>query len=395
MRIEFSEQEERFRNEISFWLKENLTGPFDSVIGRGGSGDQTGLFSERVKWEQHMGEHGWTCIGWPKQYGGKEATINEQVIFYEEYTRAGGPGRVGHIGETLAGPTILSFGTEDQKERFLPNIRLGKEYWCQGYSEPGAGSDLSAVKTKAELVNGKWKINGQKIWTSLAEESDWIFVLCRTTPKSKGRDGLSYILAPMDQKGITIRPIKQMTGESEFNEVFFDDAKADANDVIGEVGKGWQVAMGTLGFERGASTLGQQIAFEQEFETVLSFAKENGKTNDPLIRNQISEAWIGLKIMRYNALRMLSNNDDGLLSREAMLSKLYWATWHRNLGKLAMDVLGMESEIGEEGNYNLTKLQKLFLFTRADTIYAGTNQIQRNIISERALGMPKEPRGDN
>ena len=395
MRIEFSEQEERFRNEISFWLKENLTGPFDSVIGRGGSGDQTGLFSERVKWEQHMGEHGWTCIGWPKQYGGKEATINEQVIFYEEYTRAGGPGRVGHIGETLAGPTILSFGTEEQKERFLPNIRLGKEYWCQGYSEPGAGSDLSAVKTKAELVNGKWKINGQKIWTSLAEESDWIFILCRTTPKLKGRDGLSYILAPMDQKGITIRPIKQMTGESEFNEVFFDDAEADVNDVIGEVGKGWQVAMGTLGFERGASTLGQQIAFEQEFETILSFAKENGKANDPLIRNQISEAWIGLKIMRYNALRMLSNNEDGLLSREAMLSKLYWATWHRNLGKLAMDVLGMESEIGEEGIYNLTKLQKLFLFTRADTIYAGTNQIQRNIISERALGMPKEPRGDN
>jgi len=199
----------------------------------------------------------------------------------------------------------------------------------------------------------------------------------------------------MDQKGITIRPIKQMTGESEFNEVFFDDAEADVNDVIGEVGKGWQVAMGTLGFERGASTLGQQIAFEQEFETVLSFAKENGKANDPLIRNQISEAWIGLKIMRYNALRMLSNNEDGLLSREAMLSKLYWATWHRNLGKLAMDVLGMESEIGEEGIYNLTKLQKLFLFTRADTIYAGTNQIQRNIISERALGMPKEPRGDN
>ena len=395
MRIEFSDQEEKFRNEISLWLKENLTGSFSSVIGRGGSGDQTGLFSERVKWEQHMGKHGWTCIGWPKEHGGKGATINEQVIFYEEYTRAGGPGRVGHIGETLAGPTIFSFGTADQVERFLPNIRLGKEYWCQGYSEPAAGSDLSAVQTKAELVNGKWKINGQKIWTSLAQESDWIFILCRTSLRSKGREGLSYILAPMNQKGITIRPIKQMTGESEFNEVFFDDAEADSMDVIGEVGNGWKVAMGTLGFERGASTLGQQMAFEQEFESVIFLAKENGKSKDPLIRQQISEAWIGLKIMRYNALRMLSNNDGGLLSREAMLSKLYWATWHRNLGKLAMDVMGMESEIGEEGNYNLTFLQKLFLFTRADTIYGGTNQIQRNIISERALGMPKEPRGEN
>ena len=203
----------------------------------------------------------------------------------------------------------------------------------------------------------------------------------------------SYLLIPMDQSGISVRPIKQMTGQSEFNEVFFDNAESDLNNVVGEVGNGWKVAMGTLGFERGASTLGQQMAFEQEFMKILNIAKENGSTKIASIRQQLSETWIGLKIMRFNALRMLSNSKEGLLSREAMLSKLYWATWHRNLGKLAMDVLGMESEIGDKLSNELSSLQKLFLFTRSDTIYAGTNQIQRNIISERALGMPKEPRG--
>ena len=393
MHIEFSKEEEKFREEIAGWLKVNLKGEFLSVIGRGGSGDQVEMLNERIKWEQHMGKAGWTCIGWPTEFGGKSASINEQVIFYEEYTRAGGPGRIGHIGETLAGPTIIAFGTEDQQQRFLPNIRLGKEYWCQGYSEPSAGSDLSAVKTKAESLGGKWVVNGQKIWTSLAKESNWIFVLCRTKKGSVGREGLSYLLIPMDQSGISVRPIKQMTGQSEFNEVFFDNAESDLNNVVGEVGNGWKVAMGTLGFERGASTLGQQMAFEQEFMKILNIAKENGSTKIASIRQQLSEAWIGLKIMRFNALRMLSNSKEGLLSREAMLSKLYWATWHRNLGKLAMDVLGMESEIGDKLSNELSSLQKLFLFTRSDTIYAGTNQIQRNIISERALGMPKEPRG--
>lgn len=393
MRIEFSKEEEKFREEIAGWLKDNLKGEFLSVIGRGGSGDQVEMLNERIKWEQHMGKAGWTCIGWPTEFGGKSASINEQVIFYEEYTRAGGPGRIGHIGETLAGPTIIAFGTKDQQQRFLPNIRLGKEYWCQGYSEPSAGSDLSAVKTKAESLGGKWVVNGQKIWTSLAKESNWIFALCRTKKGSVGREGLSYLLIPMDQSGISVRPIKQMTGQSEFNEVFFDNAESDLNNVVGEVGNGWKVAMGTLGFERGASTLGQQMAFEQEFMKILNIAKENGSTKIASIRQQLSEAWIGLKIMRFNALRMLSNSKEGLLSREAMLSKLYWATWHRNLGKLAMDVLGMESEIGDKLSNELSSLQKLFLFTRSDTIYAGTNQIQRNIISERALGMPKEPRG--
>jgi len=393
MHIEFSKEEEKFREEIAGWLKVNLKGEFLSVIGRGGSGDQVEMLNERIKWEQHMGKAGWTCIGWPTEFGGKSASINEQVIFYEEYTRAGGPGRIGHIGETLAGPTIIAFGTKDQQQRFLPNIRLGKEYWCQGYSEPSAGSDLSAVKTKAESLGGKWVVNGQKIWTSLAKESNWIFVLCRTKKGSVGREGLSYLLIPMDQSGISVRPIKQMTGQSEFNEVFFDNAESDLNNVVGEVGNGWKVAMGTLGFERGASTLGQQMAFEQEFMKILNIAKENGSTKIASIRQELSEAWIGLKIMRFNALRMLSNSKEGLLSREAMLSKLYWATWHRNLGKLAMDVLGMESEIGDKLSNELSSLQKLFLFSRSDTIYAGTNQIQRNIISERALGMPKEPRG--
>ncbi|WP_233560218.1 acyl-CoA dehydrogenase family protein [Oleomonas cavernae] len=303
------------------------------------------------------------------------------------------PGRVGHIGEGLAGPTIIAFGTETQKQRFLPPILKGDELWCQGYSEPNAGSDLANVRTRARLVGDRWVIDGQKVWTSLAHVSDWCFVIARTEEGSQQHRGLSYLLVPMRQKGITVRPIQQMTGTSEFNEVFFDGAETAAENIVGQPGEGWKVAMGTLAFERGASTLGQQMAFHNQLAQVIAIARRNGKARDPLIRQRLAEAWIGLQIMRANALRMLSQADKPELPREAYVSKLYWATWHRDLGKLAMDVLGPEAEIADAGDYALTPLQQLFLFTRSDTIYAGTNEIQRNIIAERALGMPREARG--
>jgi len=282
------------------------------------------------------------------------------------------------------------------RQRFLPGIVNGTQLWCQGYSEPSAGSDLANVKTKARFdqAKGKWLINGQKVWTSLAHESDWCFVIARTDPDSVAHKGLGFFLVKMDQPGVEIRPIEQLTGTSEFNEVFFDDAECEANDIVGEPGDGWKVAMGLLGFERGVSTLGQQMSFQNELDQVTDIAKQNGAAQDPAIRQSIADAHIGLKIMRYNSMRMLSaGGDDGSLQKEAMIYKLYWASWHRNLGKLAMDVLGAESEIVESGSYDLSRLQSLFLFTRSDTIYGGTNQIQRNIIAERALGMPKEPKG--
>jgi alkylation response protein AidB-like acyl-CoA dehydrogenase len=393
MDLRFSDEDECFRKEIAGWLADNLSGEFEKVRGRGGPGDEHALLDERRAWERKLGAAGWACVGWPKECGGRGLSLSQQVIYHEEYARAEGPGRLGHIGETLLGPTIIAFGSEAQKKKFLPPIVAGDELWCQGYSEPNAGSDLANVQTKARREGDEWVIDGQKVWTSLAQWADWCFVLCRTDSAAPSHQALSYILVPMRQPGIEIRPIVQMTGDSEFSEVFFEDARTAAENVVGEVNGGWRVAMGTLAFERGASTLGQQLHFQNELEQIVDIAESNGAAADPVLRQRLADAWMGLKIMRFNTLRMLSSGIEGKeLGREAMITKLYWATWHRNLGKLAMDVLGPQSEIAEASPYVLTRLQRMYLFTRSDTIYAGTNQIQRNIIGERALGLPREPR---
>jgi alkylation response protein AidB-like acyl-CoA dehydrogenase len=392
MHLHFNDEEEAFRREIAAWLADNLSGEFAALRGRGGPGDEHALLDERRAWEQRLAEGGWTCVGWPREHGGRGASLGQQVIFHEEYARAEAPGRLGLIGEGMLGPTILAFGSEEQKRRFLPGIVRGEEIWCQGYSEPNAGSDLANVQTRARREGDEWVIDGQKVWTSWAQWSDWCFALCRCDPDAPKHKGLGYFLVPMRQPGIEIRPIVQMTGDSEFSEVFFDGARTAAENIVGEPGDGWKVAMGTLAFERGALTLGQQLAFRNELAQVIEIAKRNGAAGDPVMRQRLADAWIGLEIMRYNALRMLSKSEGAELSREAMITKLYWATWHRNLGKLAMDVLGAESEIADGAPYDLTRMQRLFLFTRSDTIYAGSNQIQRNIIAERALGLPREPR---
>lgn len=396
MKLSFSAEDEQFRTEVAAWLADNLCGEFEQVRYRGGPGDEHSFVEERKAWERKLHEGGWTGIGWPREYGGRGATIEQQVIFNEEYARAGGPGRMGHIGETLVGPTLIAFGSEEQKQRFLPGILRGKDLWCQGYSEPSAGSDLANVKTRAvfDEERSQWLINGQKVWTSLAHESQYCFVIARTDPDSAGHKGLGFFLLAMNQPGIDVRPIEQLTGTCEFNEVFFDEAYCGADDIVGAPGEGWAVAMGLLGFERGVSTLGQQMLFQNEFDEVLRIARENGAAQDPALRQRIADAHLGLRIMRFNSMRILSGGgSDGSLNREAVIYKLYWASWHRNLGKLAMDVLGPESEILDGGPYQLNRLQSLYLFTRADTIYGGTNQIQRNIIAERALNMPREPRG--
>ncbi len=392
MHLRFSDEDEAFRREVAGWLRDQLEGEFAAVRGRGGPGDEHALLDERKAWEQRLGEAGWSCVGWPREYGGRGAPLSQQVIYHEEYARAGGPGRLGHIGEGLLGPTVIAFGSEAQKQRFLPPIARGEEIWCQGYSEPNAGSDLANVQTRARLEGDAWVIDGQKVWTSWAEWADWCFVVCRTDPDSQRHKGLSYLLVPMQQDGITIRPIVQITGDSEFSEVFYDGARTAADHVVGAPGDGWKVAMGTLAFERGASTLGQQLQFQNELDQVIAIAKRNGAARDPAIRQRLADAWIGLQLQRYNALRILSRSEGAEPPREAMITKIFWATWHRELGKLAMDVQGMEAEVTDGDPYALTRLQRLFLFTRSDTIYAGSNQIQRNLIAERALGLPREPR---
>jgi len=395
MNTRFSDEDEAFRREVSEWLENELSGDFREVRGRGGPGDEHSMLDERRAWEKRLGAAGWTCVGWPSEYGGRELPLSQQMIYHEEYARAGGPGRLGHIGEGLLGPTLIAFGSDEQKRRFLPGIQSGDEIWCQGYSEPNAGSDLANVQTRARLEDGEWVIDGQKVWTSWAEWSDWCFVLCRTDPDAQPKHrGISYLLVPMRQEGIEIRPIVQMTGDSEFSEVFYSGARTAEENLVGGVNGGWKVAMGTLAFERGASTLGQQMLFQNELDEIIAIAKANGAAGDPVMRQRIADAWIGLRIQRYNALRMLSSKEamETGSSRESMITKLFWATWHRSLGELAMDVLGLESEITDGEPYALTRLQRMYLFSRSDTIYAGSNQIQRNIIAERALGLPREPR---
>ena len=388
----FGESIEKFRQDTRLWLESHLVGKYKKLRGRGGPGDDEALFHERLEWEQLMAKHGWTCLGWPEKFGGRQLNLLHEVVFNEEYARIGGPGRLNHIGETLLGPTLIEFGTEAQKQRFLPKISKVEELWCQGYSEPNAGSDLANVQTRAHLENEQWVIEGQKVWTSHAHDSQWCFVLCRTDCKQKRHRGLSYLLVPMEQSEIEIRPIRQLTGTCEFNEVFFNRATTDEHLVVGEVNDGWRIAMATLAYERGTSTLGQQLMFEQEYQSMLTIAQENGSAKEPHIRQRLADCWIELKIMRFNAIRTLSGISKGKLPREAMMNKLYWANLHKKMGELAMEILGPEGMLLKKHPYGLTPEQRLFLFSRSDTIYAGSDQIQRNIIGERALGLPKEPK---
>ncbi|MFB7938898.1 acyl-CoA dehydrogenase family protein [Streptomyces sp. NPDC056049] len=383
---------EEFRREVRGWLRTHLTGEFADLRGRGGPGREHEAHTERLAWERHMAAHGWTCVGWPKEYGGRGASLEEQVAFHEEYALADAPARVGHIGEQLLGPTLIAFGTPAQRARFLPRIVAVDELWCQGYSEPDAGSDLANVRTQAERDGDGWRVTGQKVWTSGAHEADWCFVVARTEPGSARHRGLSYLLVPLDAPGVEIRPIVQLTGTSEFNEVFFDGARTGAENIVGAPGEGWKVAMATLGFERGVSTLGQQVGFRRELEAVIELARRNGAAADPLVRDRIARAWTGLETIRFNALRMLGGVSAGAPGPEASINKIFWATWHRELGELAMDVCGADGMLAAGEPYDLTDWQRLFLFSRADTIYAGSNEIQRNIIAERVLGLPKEAR---
>jgi alkylation response protein AidB-like acyl-CoA dehydrogenase len=384
-------EEAAFREEVRTWLAENLVGEFAEIgSGRGPADEEA--WDTRLAWERQLGEAGWIGLGWPTAYGGRGASISEQAIFNVEYVKAGAPARVGFFGEGLLGPTLVAFGTEEQKQRFLPGILRGTELWCQGYSEPNAGSDLAAVQTRAILDGDEWVVTGQKVWTTFAHKADWCFVVTRTDPRVPAHAGISYLLVPMDQPGVSVRPLRQMTGSAEFNEVFFDDARTPADMVVGEVNGGWKVAMATLGFERGTAFLSQQLAFERETQNLIEVARKNGAADDEIIRQRLAQAFIGVRIMAYNGMRMQTAlARTGEVGPEASIGKLYWSTWHRALGELAMDILGPAGQIVEDG-YELNDMQRAYLYSRSETIYAGSSEIQKNIIGERVLGLPREPR---
>ena len=387
---------EEFRAEVRQWLAENLTGDYASLKGLGGPGREHEAFAERLAWNRALAAAGLTCLGWPVEHGGRGLSVAHRVAFYEEYAHADAPDKVNHLGEELVGPTLIEYGTAEQQRRFLPAIRDVTELWCQGYSEPGAGSDLANVATSAVLDGRQWVINGQKVWTSLAHWAQWCFVLARSERGSRRHAGLSYLLVPLDQPGVEIRPIVQLTGDSEFNEVFFTDAHTDADMVVGAPGDGWRVAMGTLMFERGVSTLGQQIRYGRELSGLVDLARETGAADDPMIRERLTRAWAGLQAMRSFALATMDAEDGGpAAGKDAAghdsVSKLLWANWHRDLGELAMEIRGKAGLVLVDNEFD--EWQRLFLFSRADTIYGGSNEIQRNIIAERVLGLPREARG--
>ena len=387
-------EDEAFRKEVQTWLTDHVVGEFAALGGRGGSGDETYGFEVRLEWEKVLAAGGWTCLGWPVEFGGRGASIAHQVIFNEEYVKAKAPGRVSILGEGLLGPTLIQYGTKEQQDRFLPRIVDGTELWCQGYSEPNAGSDLANVATRAELDGDEWVITGQKVWTSLAHQTDWCIVVCRTEPGSVRHKGLSYLLVPMDQPGVEIRPITQLTRTSEFNEVFFDGARTAKDLVVGEPGDGWRVALATLAYERGVGLLGHQLSFRRELEHLIATARANGRADDPVIRQRLARSYAELEVLRFNTLRSLSGYDGPVAPPEASIIKLYWATWHQKLGELAMDVRGAAGLVAQSPPYELDEFQRTFLFSRSETIYGGSNEIQKNIIGERVLGLPPEPKGD-
>ena len=395
--VRLSPADRSFVAEWRDWVGSHLRQEHREVAGRGGPGDDD-AWDVRLAWERDLAAGGWIGLGWPPAYGGRGATPAQEVLFAWEYAQSGAPARCTHFGENLLAPTLLAYGTPEQKSRFLPPIARAEELWCQGYSEPGAGSDLAAVRTSARIEDGRWTITGQKVWTTFAHHADWIFVLCRTEEGSTGRRGLSYLLCPLDQPGVEVRPIRSLVGAADFNEVFFDAARTDADNAVGATGDGWRVAMSTLGHERGTSVLSYQFSFQREMAELLAEVRRRGRTGDPVLRRRLAGALVDLEVMRLTNLRTLARLlRDGELGPEASGIKLYWSRWHQRFCELALDVLGADATVvgssyGEGDGYLPTGPVRSYLSSKSETIYAGTTEIQLNIVGERVLGLPREPR---
>jgi alkylation response protein AidB-like acyl-CoA dehydrogenase len=396
MDFSYSPDELRFRDDLRRWLIDNLPSGWGKTAFEPDDEDERARF--RLEWERKLFKGGWNGINWPKKYGGRGATLVEQAIFAQETASARAPEGLNIIGRNLTGTTLLKHGTEAQRERFLPKILSGDEVWCQGFSEPNAGSDLASIRCQAVRDGDHFVVNGQKIWTSFAQYAQWCFLLVRTDPTLPKHNGISFLLVDMASKGISIRPLKQISGESEFNETFFDDVRVPTANLVGGLNDGWSIAMTTLAYERGPEDgLGRQIRFKQELERLLdtlSTLRRGRATaiDDPVIRDKLARSVVDVEIMRLNCLRSFSQSIRGRpRGPEASMMKLYWSHVAQNLYETALEALGPLAPItgGDtlspaDGRYQLS-----YLNSRAFTIYSGTSEIQRNIIAERVLGLPK------
>lgn len=407
MELSYPADAEEFRQEIRIWLETNLPKGWGQP-GFEMSAEDRKAFNET--WPSKLFEGGWICATWPTEYGGKGLTTMQGVVLAEEFARLKAPLRADFFGDTLVGPTLLQWGTEEQKKEFLPNILNGKTRWCQGFSEPNSGSDLASLKTSAILDGDEWVINGQKVWTTGGHHADYCFLLTRTDPDATKHKGISYLLVPMRQEGVEVRGIVQPDGTAEFCEVFFTDARCPKDNVVGGVNNGWKVANSTLAFERGMSATTGYRRFEEEYRLMKQAATENGSIEHEGVRQRLMRYYTKIQILRINGLRSLTatlngSKDLGVMALGAT-NKMFWSEMHKEAMELALDIFGAESMLVDAGasaswpgvarerrreGYPVSPMMSAFFFSRSETIWGGTSQIQRNIVSERVLGLPKEP----
>ena len=378
MDLTLTEQEAAFRDELRAWLEENHPGEPPSV-----SGDQAQFEFER-EWQRRLHEGGWAGVSWPKEYGGRGATLIEQAIFGEELARARAPRPANVLGLVMGGPVVIAHGTEEQKERFLEPILSAEEIWCQGFSEPESGSDLASLKTKAVQDDGGWLVTGQKVWTTFAHEAKWCMLVARTDADVPKHKGLTYFLMDMEQDEVDVRPLRQITGEAEFNELFIEGAYIPDENVVGGVGNGWNVAITTLMNERAGLGSSAALGLSQALDELIELARERGKADDPVVRDKVARLKIAIEGLRLGAMRALTATMKvGTPGPEGSIAKLQWSSTNQALTELAAEVGGIETlDRGSLWSYRLLR-------ARANSIEGGTTEVLKNIVAERVLGLPK------
>ena len=395
MDLNLTPQELRFRDEVRLWFSENV--PKDWVKGRDEEESMLGRFEYLRGWQRKLYDAGWAGISWPKDFGGRGAPVMEQVIFIEEMARAEAPPMANVIALGLIGPTIIAFGTPEQKKRYLAKMLSAEEIWCQGFSEPNAGSDLAALATTGVLDGDHFVVNGQKCWTSYAWAADWCELVVRTDPTVPKHKGLTALLVDMHSPGVEVRGLKQMSGESEFGEIFFRDVRVPVANVVGKVNEGWGVAMGTLMHERGTFGAALQVNYRRNFNRLVEIAKHidrNGKpaAQDPVIRQKLAQCYAEIEVMRLNQLRAFSRiNETGVPGPEGSIQKIFWSELNQRFQQVAMEILGPYGQLahGSPEAFDEGQWAYGYLRSRGNTIEAGTSEIQRNIIGHFVLGLPK------
>ena len=389
MDLNLTPNEQKFRDAFREWLGANLPAPWQ---GNTNSEDRSDYIRYLREWQQKLYLGGWAGISWPQQFGGRGASLMEQAIFQEELARANAPQLIGTIGLSLVGPTIIAMGTDEQKARYLAPILSGEEIWCQGFSEPNAGSDLASLSTKAVRDGNDFVVNGQKIWTSFAQLADWCLQLVRTDTEAPKHKGITCLLVYMRSEGISVRPLRQMSGDSGFNEVFFSNVRIPVSQVLGTVNQGWTTAITALMNERANLGTAAQVVFKRNLEALIDRARtiqRNGSsaTKDPIVRQKLAQAHLELEILRLNTNRALTSlTKTGIPGPEGSIQKLYWSEWNQRLQQTAQEILG---PFGQLLDFDKGTWQYGYLRSRGNTIEAGTSEIQRNIIAERVLGFPK------